>query len=36
MELHDLFSLPVITRAILWRKVKWAEHVARMAEKIND
>jgi hypothetical protein len=33
-ELHDLYSSPSIIRIIKWRR-RWAEHVARMGEKMN-
>jgi hypothetical protein len=29
-ELHDLYSSPNIFRVIKWRRMRWAEHVARM------
>jgi hypothetical protein len=32
-ELHDLYSLPSIIRIIKSRRIRWAEHVARMGEK---
>jgi hypothetical protein len=31
-ELHDLYSLPNIVRAIKSRRMRWAGHVARMGE----
>jgi hypothetical protein len=31
-ELHDLYSLPNIVRVIKSRRMRWAEHVARMGE----
>jgi len=31
-ELNDLYSLPNIIRAIKWRRMRWARHVARMEE----
>jgi hypothetical protein len=34
-ELHDLYSLPSLTRIIKARRMKWAVHVARMGEKRN-
>jgi hypothetical protein len=34
-ELHNLYSLPSIIRIIKSRKMRWAEHVARMREKRN-
>jgi hypothetical protein len=34
-ELHDLNSSPIIFRIIKLRRMKWAEHVARMGEKRN-
>jgi hypothetical protein len=34
-ELHDLYSLPSIIRIIKARRMRWAEHVARMGEKRN-
>jgi hypothetical protein len=32
-ELHDLYSSPSIIRMIKSRKMRWAEHVARMGGK---
>jgi len=32
-ELNDLYSSPNITRVIKSRRMRWAEHVARMGEK---
>jgi hypothetical protein len=32
-ELHDLYSSPSIIRIIKARRMRWAEHVARMGEK---
>ena len=32
-ELNDLYSSPIIVRVIKLRRMRWAEHVARMAEK---
>jgi hypothetical protein len=32
-ELHDLYSLPSIVRVIKSRRMRWAEHVARIGEK---
>jgi hypothetical protein len=32
-ELRDLYSSPSIIRIIKSRRMKWAEHVARMGEK---
>jgi hypothetical protein len=32
-ELNDLYSSPNIIRVIKWRRMKWAEHVARMGAK---
>ena len=32
-ELNDLYSSPNIVRAIKWRKMRWAGHVARMGEE---
>ena len=32
-ELHDLYSLPNIVRAIKWRRTRWAGHVACMGER---
>jgi hypothetical protein len=32
-ELHNMHSLPSIIRMLKSRRMKWAEHVARMAEK---
>ena len=29
-ELNDLYSPPNIVRVIKWRRMRWAEHVARM------
>jgi hypothetical protein len=34
-ELHNLYSSPSIFRIIKWRRMRWAGHVARMAEKRN-
>jgi hypothetical protein len=34
-QLHDLYSSPSIIRIIKSRRMKWAEHVARMGEKRN-
>jgi hypothetical protein len=34
-ELRDLYSSPTIIRIIKSRKMRWAEHVARMGEKRN-
>jgi hypothetical protein len=34
-ELHDFYSSPSIIRIIKLRRMKWAEHVARMGEKRN-
>jgi hypothetical protein len=34
-ELRDLYSSPSIIRIIKSRRMRWAGHVARMAEKIN-
>jgi hypothetical protein len=34
-ELRDLYSLPSIIRIIKSRRMRWAEHVARMGEKRN-
>jgi hypothetical protein len=31
-ELHDLYSSPTILRMIKSRRIRWAEHVARMGE----
>jgi hypothetical protein len=31
-ELHDLYSSPNIFRVVKSRKMRWAEHVARMGE----
>jgi hypothetical protein len=31
-ELHNLYSLPNILRVIKSRRMRWAEHVARMGE----
>jgi hypothetical protein len=33
-ELHNLYSSPDIIRQIKSRRMRWAEHVARMGEKI--
>jgi hypothetical protein len=35
MELHNLYSSPSIVRMIKSRRMRWAEHVARMGEKRN-
>ena len=32
-ELNDLYSSPNIVRVIKWRRMRWAEHVARMGEE---
>jgi len=32
-ELNDLFSSPDIVRVIKLRRVRWAQHVARMGER---
>jgi hypothetical protein len=34
-ELHDLHSSPSIIRMIKLRRMRWAEHIARMGEKRN-
>jgi hypothetical protein len=34
-ELHNLYSSPNIIRIIKSRRMRWAEHVARMGEKRN-
>jgi hypothetical protein len=34
-ELHDLYSLPSIIRIIKCRRMRWAEHVARIGENRN-
>jgi hypothetical protein len=34
-ELHDLYSSPSIIRIIKSRRMRWADHVARMREKRN-
>jgi hypothetical protein len=34
-ELHDLYSLPNIIRIIKLRRMRWADHVARMRKKRN-
>jgi hypothetical protein len=34
-ELHNLYSLPSIIRIIKSRRMRWADHVARMGEKRN-
>jgi hypothetical protein len=34
-ELHDLYSSSSIIRIIKSRRMRWAEHVARMGEKRN-
>jgi hypothetical protein len=34
-ELHDLYSSPSIIRIIKARRMRWAGHVARLAEKGN-
>jgi hypothetical protein len=34
-ELHNLYSMPNIIRMIKSRRMRWAEHVARMGEKRN-
>jgi hypothetical protein len=35
-ELHDLYSSPSIIRIIKSRRMRWADHVARMGEKRNS
>jgi hypothetical protein len=35
-ELRDLYSLPSIIRIIKSRRMRWADHVARMGEKRID
>ena len=32
-ELNDLYSSPNIVRVIKWRRMRWAEHVARVGEE---
>jgi len=32
-ELNDLYFSPNIVRVIKWRRMRWAGHVARMAEE---
>jgi len=32
-ELNDLYCSPNIVRVIKWRRMRWAEHVARMGEE---
>jgi hypothetical protein len=32
VELNDLYSLPNIVRVVKLRRIRWAEHVARMGE----
>ena len=32
-ELNDLYSSRIIVRVIKWRRMRWAEHVARMAQR---
>jgi hypothetical protein len=34
-ELHNLYSSPSIIRMIKSRRMRWAKHVVRMAEKRN-
>jgi hypothetical protein len=34
-ELHNLYSSPNVIRMITSRRIRWAEHVARMMEKMN-
>jgi hypothetical protein len=34
-ELHDLYSSPSIIRIINPMRMRWADHVARMGEKMN-
>jgi hypothetical protein len=34
-ELHILYSSPNIIRQIKSRRMRWAEHVARMGEEMN-
>jgi hypothetical protein len=34
-ELHNLYSSPSIIRMIMPRRMRWAEHVARIGEKRN-
>ena len=31
-ELNDLYCSPNIVRVIKWRRMRWAEHVARMGD----
>ena len=31
-ELNDLYCSPSLVRVIKWRRMRWAEHVARMEE----
>ena len=31
-KLSDLYSLPNIVRVVKWRRMRWAGHVARMAD----
>jgi hypothetical protein len=35
-ELRDLYSSPSIIRIITSRRMRWADHVARMGEKRNS
>ena len=35
VEFHDMCSPPDIVRVIKWRRMRWAGHVARMAEHMH-
>jgi hypothetical protein len=35
-ELHNLYSSPSIIRIIKSRRMRWADHVARMGKKRNE
>ena len=32
-ELNDLYSSPNIVKVIKWRRIRWAEHAARIGER---
>jgi len=32
-ELNDLYSSPNVVRVIIWRRVRWVGHVARLGER---
>jgi hypothetical protein len=35
-ELHSLYSSPSIIRMIKSRRIRWAGHVVRLGEKMNE